>query len=432
MKKRVLILGAGYGGIFAAAHLCKENEHYSISLIDKNPYLQLVQQIPYIISDSKRQEDITAKISELFANEMRAGHLEFIQAVVEGIDLENQTVRVSAHRKERGIKEYQYDYLIVSLGSDTQYFNITGAKENSLPFRSVQDALEIKEKLSTLPENSIIVIGGGGPTGVSLAAALSESQLVKSKKIQIKIIEASNNLLPGWDPRLSKTSQKVLSSKGIKILTGRTIKKITSRSVITDLGEEIISGCTIWTAGAKGHSIRISPQIRKTGSNTIPVDNYFRILGFQSAYAIGDICEHLPDKGNWGNNEKNSGARGPEPLPKLAQLAVRQARFVAENITRNERGQNLKDKFDYYQRGHSIYLGNKSLALLSGLLVTGDICNYTEDTIVDNFIMEIKNRGKGVSAKALEATKDAEGVDYPGAFDFVTYVVSDAFADLVR
>ena len=249
MKKRVLILGAGYGGIFAAAHLCKENEHYSISLIDKNPYLQLVQQIPYIISDSKRQKDITVKISELFANQMHTGHLEFIQAVVEGINLENQTVRVSAHRKERGIKEYQYDYLIVSLGSDTQYFNITGAKENSLPFRSVQDALEIKEKLSALPENSTIIVGGGGPTGVSLAAALSESQLVNGKNIQIKIIEASDNLLPGWDPRLSKASQKILSSKGIKILTGRTIKKITSRSAITDLGEEIISGCTIWTAG---------------------------------------------------------------------------------------------------------------------------------------------------------------------------------------
>jgi NADH dehydrogenase len=432
MKKRVLILGAGYGGIFAAAHLCKENEHYSVSLIDKNPYLQLVQQIPYIISGSKRQEDITIKISELFANQMTAGHLEFIQAAVEGIDLENKTVKVSAHQKEREINEYQYDYLIVSLGSDTQYFNIAGAKENSLPFRSVQDALEIKKQLSTLPENSIIIIGGGGPTGVSLAAALSESQPVNSKNIQIKIVEASNNLLPGWDQRLSKTSQKVLSSKGIKILTGRTIKKITSRSVITDSGEEIKSGCTIWTAGAKGHSIRISPQIQKTGSDTIPVDNYFRILGFQSAYAIGDICEYLPDKGNWGNNEKNSGVSGPEPLPKLAQLAVRQARFVAENIIRNEKGQNLKDKFDYCQRGHSISLGKKNLALLSGLLVTGDMCNYTEDTIVDNFLMEIKNRGEGVSAKALEATKDAEGVDYPGAFDFVIYVVSDAFADLVR
>ena len=432
MKKRVLILGAGYGGIFAAAHLCKENEHFSVSLIDKNPYLQLLQQIPYIISGSKTQEDVTAKISELFANEIHLGHLEFIQSVVEGIDLENKTVRISTHQREHETKEYHYDYLIVSLGSDTQYFDIAGAKENSQPFRSVQDALEIKEKLSTLPKNSTIIIGGGGPTGVSLAAALSESQSVNSKKIQIKIIEASNNLLPGWDPRLSKTSQKILSSNGVKVLVGKTIKKITSRSIITDSGEEIISDCTIWTAGAKGHSIKISPPIRKTESDTIPVDNYFRILGFQSAYAIGDICELLPDKGNGGNNEKNSGAREPEPLPKLAQLAVRQARFVAENITRNEKGQNLKDGLHYYQRGHSISLGNKSLALLSGLLVTGDMCNYTEDTIIDNFIMEIKNRGTGAPAKALEATKGDEWVDYPKGFDFVTYAVSDAFADLVR
>ena len=68
MKKKVVILGAGYGGIFAAAHLCKENKHFSVSLIDKNPYLQLLQQIPYIISGSKRQEDITVGIHELFAN----------------------------------------------------------------------------------------------------------------------------------------------------------------------------------------------------------------------------------------------------------------------------------------------------------------------------------------------------------------------------
>lgn len=432
MKKRVLILGAGYGGIFAAAYLCKERKHLNVSLIDKNPYFQLLQLIPQIISGSKRQEDVTVKISELFAKEMQMGHLEFIQEVVEVIDLENNTVRASAPQKTYETREYQYDYLIVSLGSDTQYFNIEGARENSLPFRSVQDASEIKEKLNILPENSIIIIGGGGPTGVSLAAALSESEPVHSKKIQIKIMEASNNLLPGWDPRLSKTSQKVLSSNGVEILTGRTIKKITSGSVITDSDEEIISDCTIWTAGAKGHSIRISPPIQKTGSDTIPVDNYFRISGFQSAYAIGDICELLSEKNNRGKKEKNTGPMASESLPKLAQLAVRQARFVAENITRNERGQDLNEKFDYCQRGHSISLGSKSLALLNELLVTGDMCNYTEDTIVDNFILEIKNRDKGISAKALPAARDTDTSQYPTAFDFVTYATSNAFSDLIK
>lgn len=432
MKKKVVILGAGYGGIFAAAHLCKENKHFSVSLIDKNPYLQLLQQIPYIISGSKRQEDITVGIHELFANEMQTGYLEFVQAVAESIDLDNKTVRTSSSQNKHEIKEHEYDYLVISLGSETQYFDIAGAKEKSLPFRSVQDALQIQERISSLPKNSVIIIAGGGPTGVSLAAALSESQPVSSKNIHIKIMESSNNLLPGWDPRLANTSQKVLSSKGVEILTGRRISRITARSVITDSGEEIASDCTIWTAGAKGHSVKISPKIGKTRSNTIPVDNYFRISGFPSAYAIGDICDFQPDRGNYGDNDKDSDSSGAEPFPKLAQLAVRQARFVAENIIRKEKGLDLKDKFDYYQRGHTISLGNKSLAVLSGLLVTGDMCNYTEDTIVDNFVIEIKNREKGMSAKALAATKDTETVDYPAAFDFVTYAASDAFSDLVR
>jgi NADH dehydrogenase len=432
MKKKVVILGAGYGGIFAAAHLCKENKHISVSLIDKNPYLQLLQQIQYIISGSKRQEDITVGVHELFANEIQAGYFEFVQAVVESIDLENKTVRALSGRSKDEIKDHEYDYLVISLGSETQYFNIAGAKENTLAFRSVQDALEIQERISSLPKNSVIIIGGGGPTGISLAAAMSESHPVSSNNIHIKIMESSNNLLPGWDPRLSKTSLKILSSKGVEILTGRRISRITARSVITDSGEEIASDCTIWTAGAKGLSINISPQIEKTRSDTIPVDNYFRISGFPSAYAIGDICEFQPDKDNDTDNNKNSGGTGAEPLPKLAQLAVRQARFVAENIIRKEKGQDLKDKFDYYQRGHTISLGNKNLAVMSGLLVTGDMCNYTEDTIVDNFVIEIKNREKGVSAKALAATKDNETVDYPAPFDFVTYAVSDAFSDLVR
>ena len=438
MKKKVAILGAGYGGIFAAAHLCKEPEYFSVRLLDKNPYLQLLQQIPYIISGSKRQEDVTVGIHELFANEIQRGYLEFNCAFVESIDLDNKIVRASSSQNKEEIREYEYDYLVISLGSETQYFNIPGAKENSLPFRSVHDALEIQKRVSELPNDSVIIIGGGGPTGVSLAAALSEWDMVSSKKILIKIIESSNTILPGWDPRLANTSHKVLSSKGVEILTERTISKMTPRDVVSDSGEEIASDCTIWTAGAKGCSMRILPQIKKTRSDTIRVDSHFRISGFQSVYAIGDICEFEPGKYNNNNNNNNANpsktldSTGEELLPKLAQLAVRQARFVAENIVRNEKGQDLEDKFGYYQRGHTLSLGQKTLSVLSGLLVTGDMCNYTEDTIVDNFLLEIKNREKGISAKVLESAGDTGTIEYPAAFDFVTYATSDAFSDLVK
>lgn len=267
--------------------------------------------------------------------------------------------------------------------------------------------------------------------------------MVTSKNILIKIVEASNTILPGWDNRLAKTSQKVLSSKGVQILTERTISEMTPKSIVTNSGEEIASDCTIWAAGIKGRSVRILPQIKKTRSDTIPVDNYFRISGFQSAYAIGDICEFTPDLSNNNDNDDNdnnnanvnktlnSGNR-EDPTPKLAQLAVRQARFVAENIARSEKGEDLMDRFTYHQRGHSLSLGQKTISFLSGLLVTGDMCNYTEDTIVDNFILEIKNRDKGISAKALAAVSGTDTSRYPTAFDFVTYATSNAFSDLVK
>ena len=91
------------------------------------------------------------------------------------------------------------------------------------------------------------------------------------------------------------------------------------------------------------------------------------------------------------------------------------------------------DKLTFSQRGHTILLGNKSLGLLSGLLVTGRMCDYAEDSIVDNFITEIKNKEKGISAKALKAAESMKSSEqFPAAFNFVTYATSKAFLDLMR
>ena len=427
MKKKVLILGAGYGGVFAAAYLCKEKDYYDITLIDQNSHLELIQQISYIVLGSKDAGDVTVRIDDLFRNEIGKGRLEFVEALVKSIDLDNKTVKVSNNGNTS--QDHRYDYLIIALGSETEYFDIPGAKENTLSFRSVQDALKIKKTISNLHDNSTIIIGGGGPTGVSLAAALSESDALHGKNLEIKIMDARESLLPEWDPRLIKTSEEVLTSKGIEILIRKKIQEITPKSVITESGDEIGSDCTIWTAGVKGRSVKIVPELEKTRSDTIPVDRYFKLSGFDNAFAIGDICEFRPR-----SNQDQDNMRAP-PLPKLAQLAVRQGRFVAENIIKKEKGENLNDEFRFFQRGHTISLGHESIAILNELLVTGDMCNYTEDTIVDNFITEIKNREQGVSVKARAATKDVaatEETDYPPAFDFVTYATSCAYMELVK
>ena len=92
------------------------------------------------------------------------------------------------------------------------------------------------------------------------------------------------------------------------------------------------------------------------------------------------------------------------------------------------------DKFSFSQRGHTILLGNKSIGLLGRLLVTGRMCDYAEDSIVDNFVMEIRNKEKGISAKALRAIENMESSEeeYLATFNFVTYATSEAFLDLIR
>jgi NADH dehydrogenase len=422
-KKRVMVLGAGYGGIFAAANLCK-HELFDITIVDKNSRHQLLQQIHFVVSGIKEPEDIAIPVEELFGNQKRNDTLSAIRGTVESIDLLSKTVNIKNGRGN--IDALNYDSVIIALGAETQYFGVDGAEEHCLPFRSVQDALKIKQKVEGLAAGSSVVIVGGGPTGVSLAAALIELPAARHNKIKITVIDSSDSLLPGWDERLSATSLSALRVRGIEITTGKRVAKVDRSYVSVDSGEELISDCTVWTAGVKGLGIKTVPDLEKAKSGRLVVDQYSRIPGFKDAFAIGDISAYeLADPD------------GRTTLaPQLAQLAVRQARFVADNIARSEKGEELNGKLSFCQRGHTIALGNKNVGLLSGLLVTGRMCDYAEDTIVDNFVTEIKNKEKGISAKALAASEDVEsqvkGLQYPAAFDFVTYATSQGFLDLVR
>ena len=427
MRKKVVILGAGYGGIFAAANLCRD-KIFDIILIDKNPYHLLLQQIPHIVSRGKDPDDITVHLAELFREERSEGYLKVFHAIIKGVDLMSKTVKLEQVGSVGAVVEsVQYDYLIISLGAETHYFGVDNAEKHCLTFRSLQDAIKIRQTVESLAANSIVIVGGAGPSGVSLAAALSEMDAVKGKNLKIKVLDYSATILPGWDARLAATSKKVLEAKGVQIITNERIRVVTSNFLQTESGKKINSDCTIWTAGVKGYSsISITPEVVRTNTGRIVVDRYSQIQGFENAFAIGDISA-------FAIVDSNVGKSSNEIAPQLAQFAVRQARFVAENIARREKGEQMIDKLTFSQRGHTILLGNKSLGLLSGLLVTGRMCDYAEDSIVDNFITEIKNKEKGISAKALKAAESMESSEqFPVAFNFVTYATSKAFLDLMR
>ena len=133
-----------------------------------------MQQIPYIVSGAKDSANITISLEELFRDEIAEGFLRVSHAIIKSIDLMRRTIKLQQVSATGSDENLQYDYLIISLGAETHYFEVDGAEKHCITFRSIQDAIKIRQIIDSLPTNSNVVVGGGGPTGVSLAAALSE------------------------------------------------------------------------------------------------------------------------------------------------------------------------------------------------------------------------------------------------------------------
>ena len=174
-KKRIVILGAGYAGIFLATNISRSlNENIGeVLLVDKNPYHQLLQEIHLVAAGFRTVNEVKIPILTL----IEGMNIKFIQSTVKQVRPDKNLIVLE-------LSEISYDILIICLGASTKYFNIRGAIENSLPLRSIVDASLIYDKVSALIESNNkhdIVIVGGGSTGVSLGGALSDL-IMESKK----------------------------------------------------------------------------------------------------------------------------------------------------------------------------------------------------------------------------------------------------------
>jgi NADH:ubiquinone reductase (H+-translocating) len=369
-------------------------------IIDKNPYHQLLQQIHLIPANIKIPEYLTLKINDLIKNDA-----DFFEDSLESINLDKRRVITKTG------KEYSYNYIIIALGATDAYYNVKGAQQYSHSFRSVNDALKLREAITKLPSDSVIVICGGGATGISLAGALSETF---GEKIKIKVVEAQDNILAEWDPRLVKTAKKILSERNVEILTGQLVKEISNSSVVVGSNIRVNCDLTVWTAGIKGFDIKTTPHVKTTKSERIIVNKYSQIEGFDNAFAVGDISAFTLENGVLS--------------PQLAQFAVSQARNVAKNIMRKEGGEPMIE-LDYSQKGQILSLGRRCIGLINGILVTGALCEYAEDFVIDNYIAAIENRGKGIPALAYENDVVSQ---ISTSLNFMTYAASRVLSKQVK
>lgn len=254
----------------------------------------------------------------------------------------------------------KFDHLIVALGSATADFGIKGVSEHALGMKSVAEAINIRAEVMRRFEDLCrfqdetrlsISIVGGGPTGVEMAGAFAElvrgpltsDQAHAAEHIDIYLIEAGPRLLPSFSKSLSARTKKDLEKLGVKVLTETAVQEITPRKILLKNGDEIPSEVTIWAAGVQGQPLAQNLSLPIVASR-IDVEPTLQVKNYPNFWAIGDIA----------------GAKGKDGrfLPMVAPVAMQQGTFVAKQIERVIKGEDLP-AFAYKDKGSMATIGRQ-------------------------------------------------------------------------
>ena len=397
-NKRIVILGAGYGGIFLATNIARymKEKTGEVILVDRNPYHQLLQEIHLVAAGFRTANDVKIPILTLTAGM----NIKFIQSAVKQIRPDTNLVVLESTK-------IHYDVLIVCLGASTKYFNIKGAEENSLPLRSITDASLIYDSISSIvnsdKEQSIVIVGGGA-TGVSLGGVLSDfiNESKKSHSISVTIIEALPTILSGWDERLVKKVEELLREKGIRIITSSPVDRVENADgdgsdiCLSDGKSKIHSSLTIWTAGIKGYDIPINPEVEKTRDGRIIVNEFCQIDRYPNVFSIGDIAAVRDENGKL--------------YPPLAQIAVREAKYLSNLIPKHFIANDdigaaplsIDEKFEYSIKVQLISLGNDDyVGFFNNHVISGNLARLVEEFSKTEYIKTLKSGGRDVMNTSL-------------------------------
>jgi len=253
--KQILILGGGFAGVYTARYLEKIlcSEEASITLINRENYWVYQPMLPEVISGSIGLTNVVSPIRRL------CRRTNLIMREVEGIDLKKQIVTISPGFRPRQL-QLKYDYLVIALGSVTNFHGMPGMIENAMPFRTLADAMVLRNHLIHVLEEADVeenpglrrqlltfVVGGGGFSGVEVMAELNDFvRSVKKNYLRLRnephrcvIVQAGDRILPEMSETLAIFAQKILRKRGVEINLNDRLKAATSERAILQSGTEI-------------------------------------------------------------------------------------------------------------------------------------------------------------------------------------------------
>lgn len=376
INKKILILGAGFGGQTVLKGLLRsfqQQDNIEITLINENNYFLFSPLLHEVAVGVLPPENICTPIRKL----QRSRTYNFIQAHIEAINPAERKVDTSAGT-------FDFDYLILALGGVTDNMTIHNIQNsaNLYTLKTIQDATKIKnqiiemfEKASIQSDPAVIkqqmtfIILGGGYTGVQFAAGLSDAtqQCISASyghldpaNIKIVLLESGDRIIRDLPEKYSQYVTRYLKKRGIKVMVNSRVTGIENGSVKINEKETIDAQTLVYVPGVVANPLIAATGIGCDNKGRAIVNEYMEVNGFPGIYAVGD-CAHYQDP-----------STGKVARPR-AHIAVRQARVVAKNLAAEIKG-NRRRKYIYSDSEEIISLGKSNALLrLRGVWIHGII-----------------------------------------------------------
>ena len=377
------MLGGGFAGVDCTRKLesyFKSNYDIELTLVSDDNFLLFTPMLPQVVAGTITPRHIVMPIRALCKK------ARIYESVVRDIDPVQQHVTLEGTPEKIGARIH-YDYLVIALGSKTNFFGLNDVERNSFTMKTLADAISLRNRIIDMLEqaenekNSEIkkrlltfVIVGGGFAGVETAGeindflhdAISYYHNTKKEDIQVILVEAASTILQGFHEKLTAYAHKKLEKNGIKILLQNTvtsfdgknvvINKLSKSSTSNDSKKVIDSHTLVWTAGVTPVEI-IQKSIFKVKKGKIIVNEFLEIPDYPGIFAIGD-CSQFDDEIN-------------NKFPPTAQLAEAHAKLAAYNIKQAIENKE-KRKFEYNWKGQSAIIGKHyGIAEVMGVKITG-------------------------------------------------------------
>jgi NADH:ubiquinone reductase (H+-translocating) len=365
-RPRVVIVGAGFGGLWAARALAKSP--VEVLLIDCNNYHTFLPLLYQVAAAEQEPEEIAYPVRSIVR---KLANTQFVMAEVTGIDF-------VARRIETTGDLVQYDYLVLALGSTSHFFGVAGADKHAFPLKTLEQGIALRNHILCCFERAMhasdmarrrqlltFTIVGGGPTGVEFAGALTElirGPMVKDYptldlgEVQLILLEAMGSLLANTPSRLSAYALARLRKMGVDVRLQTAASEITATSIRLKDDSTIPTETVIWTAGVRGAPLAKLWGLPLASNGQVKVTPTLQVPDYPEVYAIGDLA-YVEEDGR--------------PLPLIAPVAIQQGVAAARNITR-QITQQAPLPFRYRDKGTLVTIGrNAAVAYLGGRAFTG-------------------------------------------------------------